>query len=385
MGKGIGVFGNFTGKVSNVVGYIIKNNGTAVQGLRAYQPQVQNPQTNAQISQRIVLTPVQNIYGALKPIIDRGFQDAKYGNDSRLKFLSLNMKDFAGPFLTKGSKLPVPGPFVLTDGSLMEHSITEIVPSGGSAVEHLTTDIAVGSLPSPVFSHNFWQSVLTANPDLNNGDQLTIVECFTYNGGYFFRYDSIQIDTTDYNDPGTIYTNDGLYEIKTEANKPLAFTRAAFNPNHVPVAAAIIVSRESASGLHMRSRSRFAIDYTAIGDFFSAQALATAKQSYLAATRSSDWPEEEFDGDNTVRYLTAQPVTAAMTSTEQAVGKFNALGYFTPDGHLGLFYKTDGNKMLLIDENGRTHAYTDSEGTVQAELKDSWPISKEYNSGYGTL
>ena len=81
MAKGIGLIGNFRGKVGNMVGYNLKDsNNKQTQGVRVYQPVVKNPKTYAQAEQRAKLSPINATYRALKPIIDRGQESKAYGN-----------------------------------------------------------------------------------------------------------------------------------------------------------------------------------------------------------------------------------------------------------------------------------------------------------------
>lgn len=109
------------GKLGDAVGYNVANSSDGIkQGWRIYQPVVSNPQTDGQIDQRIKLTAVNNLYRALKPIIQRGWENHKYGDESRRAFLKRALGSaFVGPYLPKGSTLAVPIEGVpITYGSL---------------------------------------------------------------------------------------------------------------------------------------------------------------------------------------------------------------------------------------------------------------------------
>lgn len=102
------------GKLGDAVGYNVTNsNDKDKQGWRVYQPAVSNPQTDGQIDQRLKLQAVNNLYRALKSVIGRGFENHKYGDESRRAFLKLALSaDFSsGPILQKGSTIaaPIPG------------------------------------------------------------------------------------------------------------------------------------------------------------------------------------------------------------------------------------------------------------------------------------
>ena len=88
MAKGIGLVGNFKGKVGNMVGYKLSDSNTGnTQGIRVYQPIVRNPKTSAQAEQRAKLAPINATYRALKMVIDRGNESKPYGNASRIAWL----------------------------------------------------------------------------------------------------------------------------------------------------------------------------------------------------------------------------------------------------------------------------------------------------------
>ena len=73
MAKGIGLIGNFKGKVGNTVGYkLTASNNGQTQGIRVYQPIVKNPKSAGQAEQRAKLLAVNATYRALKKVIDRG-------------------------------------------------------------------------------------------------------------------------------------------------------------------------------------------------------------------------------------------------------------------------------------------------------------------------
>ena len=109
------------GKLGDAVGYNVTNsNDKDKQGWRVYQPVVSNPQSDAQIDQRVKLAAVNNLYRALKPIIQRGWENHKYGDASRRAFLKRALGSaFTGPYIEKGSTLAAPIEGVpITYGSL---------------------------------------------------------------------------------------------------------------------------------------------------------------------------------------------------------------------------------------------------------------------------
>lgn len=113
--------GVIRGKKGNTVFYKLKNsNNKEKQGWREYTAEVANPQTDGQIDQRVKMAAVNNLYRALKPIIQRGWENKKYGDESRRAFLKKALgTSFTGPYIEKGSTLAAPIEGVpITYGSL---------------------------------------------------------------------------------------------------------------------------------------------------------------------------------------------------------------------------------------------------------------------------
>lgn len=102
--------GVISGKKGNTVFYRIKNSNNAEkQGWREYNAKVSNPQSDGQIDQRVKLQAVNNLYRTLKSVIQRGWENHKYGDDSRRAYLKKALgASFEGPYIEKGSTLAVP-------------------------------------------------------------------------------------------------------------------------------------------------------------------------------------------------------------------------------------------------------------------------------------
>lgn len=124
MAKGIGLFGNWRGKVGNTIGYALKgSNNKQTQGIRIYQPVVSNPNTVGQVEQRVDIKSAMRMYSAVKSIADHSFEGYSGKANNMRRFLSLNVAalksapaDFA--FATRDNATAVWGPIVLSAGSL---------------------------------------------------------------------------------------------------------------------------------------------------------------------------------------------------------------------------------------------------------------------------
>ena len=275
MGKGIGLIGNFRGKVGNMVGYTLKDsNNKQTQGVRVYQPVVKNPKTYGQAEQRAKLAPVNVTYRALKMIIDRGQEGKGYGNRSRLAWLKGALKAEGMPWFEKGALMNSPVLCELTHGSLagLQFTVTatgmEITATG---VTSETTVNTVGTLST---------ALMAAYPALQEGDQITFVALQSSANGIISDVFSIIIDTTD----STALTR------FTAANGKLTYV----SPNAAGFGS-VIVSREGANAAHQRSTSSLSAPAATIAAApYDATSKEAAVKSYMSAAGNSDWPEESF-------------------------------------------------------------------------------------------
>lgn len=276
MGKGIGLIGNFKGKVGNTVGYKLSASNTGnTQGIRIYQPIVRNPKTSAQAEQRAKLAPINATYRALKMVIDRGNEGLPYGNKSRLAWLKQAFKAKTMPWFVKGAIVNMPVGCQLTKGSLtgVIFRVTEnnlVIEANGVTPETgVSTKGAIST------------ALLAAYPNLKAGDQITLVFVGSEAGGLSTRIVSFVLDTTS-TEASTLFTA-GSASLSTEwkGNETMG---------------AVIVSREGENGAHLRSTTSLGLlDSDIAGAPYDATSKAAAIESYQnAAGANSDWAEESI-------------------------------------------------------------------------------------------
>lgn len=278
MAKGIGLIGNFRGKVGNMVGYNLKDsNNKQTQGVRVYQPVVKNPKTAAQAEQRAKLAPINATYRILKSVIDRGQESKAYGNKSRLAWLKDAIKAFDGGWFEKGAVITAPGLVPLTKGSL-PLNLNETVTSDSWKIdfndEPAAAPTTVGTLAT---------ALLANYPTLKAGDQLTFVAVTSEDNGMSATVISIVLDTTD-----TTALDGVIFAASTSALE--------VTPNVEIAAQCIILSRESESGGHLRSNAVLTATSAYPSSAQGATAKAAAIKSYMAASGTTDWPEEQIQG-----------------------------------------------------------------------------------------
>lgn len=275
MAKGLGIIGNFKGKVGNIVGYNLKDsNNKQTQGLRAYQPVVRNPKTSRQAEQRAKMAPINATYRALKGIIDRGQEGVAYGNKSRLRFLSEAMKQFDGPWIMKGEAVTLPIKTNITRGSLPSIEVDSI------EITEIVTSLSVGATDSFATVGALSTTLVTYNSFLKEGDQLTFV------GGVIGNVTvlSIILDSA---------STAAITEFSGNKGKLVAdFVKNSMENNGF---ACVILSREGESGQHLRSTTALTLSDAAAADtHYTSAAKDAAIESYMTANGNTDWPEESL-------------------------------------------------------------------------------------------
>lgn len=276
MAKGIGLIGNFKGKVGNMVGYKLSDSNTGnTQGIRVYQPIVRNPKTSAQAEQRAKLAPINATYRALKMVIDRGNEGLPYGNKSRLAWLKQAFKAEHMPWFVKGAVIKNPVGCLLTKGSLPSFEYSIEVEQMDIQVTGVTSETAVNTIGAVS------TALKAAYSFLKDGDQVTFVQIGDIGGVLQAGVMSIVIDST-----------------STVATDAFSASAGAISVNVLPTwsAGAIIISREGANGEHLRSTESILIDATNTGAApYDATSKAAAIESYQnAAGSNADWAEESI-------------------------------------------------------------------------------------------
>lgn len=278
MAKGIGLIGNFRGKVGNMVGYNLKDsNNKQTQGVRVYQPIVKNPKTYAQAEQRAKLAPINALYRALKPVIDRGQEGKAYGNKSRLAWLKQALINFNSPWIEKGASV-VSAPLVpISHGSLAPVGVVDA--STGNMyfeiTEQSTTPTTIGDLST---------ALIDTYLHLKNGDQITFVLVTKDDAGILSStVQSILIDTT----------STASIPSAFEVNATTVVWQESVNNG---LAGAIILSREGNNGEHLRSSATLAKCHEYDDSKDSNAAKEAAIKSYMAGGSNTDWAEESLQG-----------------------------------------------------------------------------------------
>lgn len=263
MSKGNMLLGHARGKVGDLV--FSRSNGQQV--VRARAAVVKNPQTEAQMIQRIFLNTISQSYSNMVQIVDHSYEGVQKGQKTMEIFLSRNLKNLR----TKVQE-------AVGKGSLYSE-IFEFSPIASNFFAVNDYEIAKGTLPeiqvssasddakmSMVAPDNTYKSILD-HYGLNRGDQLTFVAIVSNgNGRRVFKFARVILDpvnadgteadiTSAFIANGTINLpngrNEGEFTTIEHTDGKILFS---FTPNYQH-AAAVIVSRRRSDGEWLRSNA----------------------------------------------------------------------------------------------------------------------------------
>lgn len=114
-----GAFGFLKKSIGSVTYSTIKDGkGKRIQVARSKPVEVANPNTVAQILQRMKVKPAARFYNAFSEILNNAFEGIAYGPASRRRFMQLAMSQ-TGPYIPKGATRFIPAKFPVAEGSLV--------------------------------------------------------------------------------------------------------------------------------------------------------------------------------------------------------------------------------------------------------------------------
>lgn len=290
------MLGLVKGKIGDVVGYRVTNsNDKQKQGWRPYRAHISNPRSLLQANRRMIIGNMTRFYGRFQEVIRRGFEDIAYGGKSYQRFLKLNMNLVPdGPFVEKNYITPVPGPYKVSEGTLgsmgMKWNATteNFEPNIPNLAAQTGSSITVAALTA---------LLLAADSRLQDGDQLTYLVAFEYEGGAFeYRAASIVLDSTDstttipVTSRGELNIGQGIL-VLTDSHMGVNVDSGL--EDETAVAAALVLSRDGVTE-HLRSSETLSVNTanTFLAPFYSPAAKQRALESYMSPDGDIDWPTQ---------------------------------------------------------------------------------------------
>lgn len=282
------------GKLGDSVGYNVSNsNNKERQGWRIYQPVVKNPQTDAQIDQRLKLAAVNNLYRAIKEVVLRGQENKEYGDPSRRAWLSRALATADVPVLKKGSIIAAP----IRDLPIMYGSLPSLPLTWDGGNEYFFFSSVVVNAGADLSTVGGISSILI-DAGYKKGDQLTIVYARQYDDYGVILWDTIAV----YLDPTDTSTwDDVAFGLEwDEMGDRLAFSNFPNAANLSDTAVAVSISRDGdAVGSHLRSTSYLALGANMEREFYglSAAEVQARKETYRRKRAASDNWQQVPGGD----------------------------------------------------------------------------------------
>lgn len=261
------------GSVGAVTYYVVNGQQIA----REKSVEVKNPKSEAQAVQRMKMAPAQKFYDAFMNILDHSWQNAKYGTQSRQKFMSEAMKQNGGPYVVKGFSTMIPGTYLVSSGSLPEISCVY----ADNDFDTIDTSIQLTSNPELTTRAGFVNKLLQDNPWFREGDKLTFMTIRKYDSGFSTK--SLQLILRATLNAGE--TDDGE-ELSNSFGSSyghlfIEIITTPFSSNYFTTAAmAIIHSRGNNQNDDARSTSRMCISPEIYELYYSESAYRVAVRSY---------------------------------------------------------------------------------------------------------
>ena len=263
MSKGNMLLGHARGKVGSLV--FSRANGQQI--TRARAEVVKNPQTDAQVIQRILLNTVAQAYSRMSAICDHSFEGVKAGQDSMSYFMKQNLNAIRAMIALYRTiatdtvfACPIGQAFMATNDYLISKGSLPAINPSTVATNGLTFDIGSGS----------YKAVLDKF-GLQRGDQITFcIIQMDKQSVVTFKYARIIMDPR--NEDGTEAAITSQLFADGSVNKPNAKNEVAdftftnigdsylISAGYDTIAGCIIASRQKEDGTWMRSNSNMRVN-----------------------------------------------------------------------------------------------------------------------------
>lgn len=296
MAKGNMLLGHARGKVGDLV--FSRQNGQQV--TRARAAVVSNPQTTAQMVQRILMNTVAQAYSKMSAIVDHSYEGLKKGQPSMSHFIKTNLAllrqkvanaqaqghDFStiSYFTQLKQNYYAPNEYIIAKGQLPEVGV-----DADFFGEMVATTIAL--------TDNATYADVIAATGLQRGDQLTFIGFVGDATAPSFKFARVILDP--HNEDGTpaeltsAFIADGAISLPSPKNEgelavEIADGALQFGFGISCFSAAVIVSRKKSDGTWMRSNAKLTVA-PAIG-WIDGMGLQDCLDAILAGSIDTDNP-----------------------------------------------------------------------------------------------
>lgn len=321
-----------------------KKGGRRVQVVRQKAVEVSNPQSTAQIFQRMKIGPAQRFYNAwegvaLGGLLSHSWEGVEYGEASRQYFLQKVMS-MSPAFIPKNADRFIPVNYPISEGSILSINADLVLDD---TVEGATIDLVGDPLTA--------EQVAALNSiGVATGDQVTILAVTDING-MFTPIVSRFINRVGEAAPDTVIGEVNIKVLPATGEARGKFNIASDGSN--VIAGAVILSRQDASGKWLRSTESLTIIPALANNLYSQSAMLAALASYRSNetlnSLNSEWylnlaSNQAFNGELQYLYLN--------TSAEDSVRLFVGVEQSGRDVYITVFKDQYGN--IVVSQKGKT-------------------------------
>ena len=285
---------------------------------------VKNPNTVAQIMQRMKMAPAAKFFDALSEILDHSWESVPYGAKSRLEFMRRAMKNNPAVYVPYGYNSVAPGEYEISAGSLPSLPWRNVI-----GADRETGTLLLGEEPMDQDAVN-----ALANLGIMQGDQITEVVAINNGGVYEFKLNRIIVGVD------AVWEGDTDYIFSVYKKGVVTSTMSASW-----AAIAVIVSRGKEASTAKRSNEQMLL----IGEYrnlLSLEAMNAAIASYQTQTAynslNSTWylnqgSNQAFNGRIVAGNIAVTPTDSQSTVVTAAIAQHVENGQiqqalFTVDG-----------------------------------------------------
>lgn len=320
---------------------------------------VKNPNTVAQIMQRMKMAPAAKFFDALSGILDHSWEGVPYGAKSRLEFMRRAMKNDPAVYVPYGYKSVAPGEYEISAGSLPSLPWRNELEEGNEvgAILFNTEDVLSEANITELRKYG-----------VQTGDQITVVGMYEENGGYKVNLTRIIVKA------GNDWDASMSFPIIVSANGVQGSNNAAV---------CVIVSRGNEAATAKRSNEKMLL----LGDYknlLSLEAMNAAIASYQTQTAynslNSDWylnqgTTQAFNGRIVSGNIAVTPTGGQSTVVVAAIAQQVVNGQiqqklFTVDGSEdGALIGTNGLPIKVDSRLSITYAMVNDKSELAGAVK----------------
>ena len=356
MGKQLGLI-QFSGKLGNTVG-ARKSANQKANVLRVHRDTITNPKSTAQTLRRMRLLPATNFYRALQPIINHAFQGTAYKAPSYSEFMKLALANDSFPYVSRGESRPIPGPYQISKGSLPSISISDF---GEVGTGPMISSLKIGDIADLAGDFGYFSSrLISANPALQNGDQLTFIAVYSddsdlYDANIVYLYTAIVLDVTSTKSMDNVMADKGVTLSHEEGFLGIEFNN--MQGDFYLAAGAVILSRPSSTpgAAWQRSTTFMQIQPDTLS-FIRSQAHFDAAFASYTETKSTNVSSDWYLNQTKSRYQ------------NDSVFLFAASNGTTPNA---LYIAQNGAPSIVVNAKNKLYEFdgtTARETDIDAEL-----------------